>query len=90
MVSLKGIEVVNKLSLSKALYLNVGVEGKSIEMELDTGASITVMSKKEFTNTFQNVKLSSCNYNVKTVSGTKLDVVGQANVTVSFLDRSTG
>lgn len=60
------------------------VNGVSLDMELDTGAAVSVISEKTFNANFSNVKLESSDVMLKTYTGEKLKPVGMARVNVEY------
>ena len=53
------------------------VNNKNIEFEIDTGASLTIISEELFNESFKNTGLHSSNIILKTYSGEKLNVMGK-------------
>ena len=53
-------------------------------MELDTGASLTIMSENTLKQKLPNVKLQPSTVILKTYSGELLKVLGQAQVKVTY------
>lgn len=52
------------------------VDGKSLTMELDTGAAITIVSEKQYKDLFPHLPLKESQVLLKTYSGEQLSVVG--------------
>ena len=53
-------------------------------MELDTGASLTIMSESTLKQKLPNLKLQASTVMLKTYSGEQLKVLGQAQVKVTY------
>lgn len=68
-------EIVASLVSSPA-FLNVVINGRMVEMEIDTGASISVMSKVYYDKYFKYIKLQKSDVRVKTVTGDDMKLLG--------------
>ncbi|XP_037518699.1 uncharacterized protein K02A2.6-like [Rhipicephalus sanguineus] len=67
--------------------LTVEVCGRPISMELDTGASVSVMAGKLFKRTFPGVAVEASGVMLRSYSGELSQVQGQAQVSVRFGNR---
>ncbi|XP_037509161.2 uncharacterized protein LOC119385864, partial [Rhipicephalus sanguineus] len=67
--------------------LTVEVCGRPISMELDTGASVSVMAGKLFKRTFPGVAVEASGVMLRSYSGELSQVEGQAQVSVRFGNR---
>ncbi|XP_049268953.1 uncharacterized protein K02A2.6-like [Rhipicephalus sanguineus] len=67
--------------------LTVEVCGRPISMELDTGASLSVMAGKLFKRTFPGVAVEASGVMLRSYSGELSQVQGQAQVSVRFGNR---
>ncbi|KAL3208763.1 hypothetical protein MRX96_038845 [Rhipicephalus microplus] len=67
--------------------LTVEVCGRPISMELDTGASVSVMAAKAFKRTFSGVPVEASGVMLRSYSGQLAQVEGQAQVSVRLGDR---
>lgn len=72
---------INKIS--NPCLVNVVIEGKCLEMEIDCGASVSVMSKRRYLSKFDN-PLHSYSEPLMVVNGSKLKIEGEATVSVKF------
>ena len=61
---------------AKAIILEPLVEGKHLQMELDTGASVSVIPQKFWEEKFSEVKLETSTMVLKTYTGEALQVLG--------------
>ena len=68
--------------------VDVHIDAKPISMQVDTGASVTVLSKVTYSS-FWPVPptLQNCNSNLTTYSGEKISVLGKIAVHVSYKDQ---
>lgn len=67
------IKVISTISSPQgACIVNVDVNKQSIQMEVDTGACTTIISKDEFQEKFREVQLNESNQNLITFSGQKI------------------
>lgn len=67
----------------KEINVNLLVDNKPLKMELDTGASVTLMSEKEYRQKFDG-KLSKTSIVLRTYTGQILPVIGEKSVTVTY------
>lgn len=74
---------VNGESVCGAKNVELMVGGKLIEMEVDTGACMTIMSKVKYLNLFENCKLEPIQTNLTSVTGNPLKCIGQMLINVS-------
>lgn len=58
--------------------LNVEVCGQPISMEVDTGASVSVMARKHFKRTFPRVSMEASGILLRSYSGQLAQAEGQA------------
>ena len=64
--------------------IKLTIEGKCLHMDVDTGASISIVSDKIYKQHFAHVPYEACQLKLKTYSGHKLNVMGSANVKVNY------
>ena len=74
-----------KPTMSKAgIMLDLAVEGSPLQMELDTGASVSIVSEKTWKALPQAPNLQRSPIKLKTYTGQELRVLGQATVQVQY------
>ena len=83
--NLKTINSVN--NTNEPALVEVQVEGTNLEMEVDTGACVSIISKGEYLSKFHKIKLVDFSNSLKTVSGQSLEAIGKIQLRVSL--RST-
>ena len=64
------------------------VDNVLLEMELDTGAAITIISEVKYKEHFSETKLRESSTLLKTYSGERLKVVGEIEVNVEYENQS--
>ena len=65
------------------------INTKAVRFQLDTGAALTVMNKKDFSAiASENVQLSPCTKNLRTYTGDKVPVIGESIVDVQYNHQS--
>ena len=69
---------------AKPLVVDVLVEGVDIPMEIDTGASVSIVSEKTFKTHWPSLTLSRSSVKLKTYSGVLLEVLGSRDVKVKY------
>ena len=62
----------------------VKVNGKDYSMELDTGASVSIMSEEDWKKRFPTAPLQRSQVKLRTYTGEALDIVGQAHVQIAY------
>ena len=83
------IHTIYKMNKTKtdAIIVNPKLNGISIPMEVDTGASLSVVSKSVFDNLQQGdkqLKLEESNVTFKTYTGESIKAVGKVKITVEY------
>ena len=76
-----------KLELST--LVPVKVNGENISMELDTGASVSIMTEEAWRRRFPKVPLEESQIKFKTYTGEALEIIGQALVEETYQDKTT-
>ncbi len=76
------------MSRDDSFVAEVMVDGKSVQMEVDSGASLSVMSEGEFRQKFGESVLERTNIVLSTYSGEKMKPVGCFDVDVEYKGRS--
>ena len=66
------------------LVLNVKLAGKPVSMELDTGATVSLISEQAYESQLQECFLKCSEVKLRTYSGEALPVIGELDVTVSY------
>ena len=81
------VDVVRKVP---EIMVKVLINGTRVKMELDTGASVTLMSKSQFDSSelASQTKLKKSDMVLTTITGQKLNVVGQTSVEVRYKAQS--
>lgn len=69
-------------SVNKPIILEVVLDGRPLQMELDTGAAVSLVSEATYKQLFADTPLSETSTTLKTYSGEPLRVVGQREVEV--------
>lgn len=67
---------------TKPLHVKVLVNGKELTMEVDTGASISLVTKETFDNLWQRRKLEKSSIKLQTYTGEYIKVAGSTEVQV--------
>ena len=72
----------------KPFMLDVVLDGRPLQMELDTGAVVSLVSEKTYQTLFPDTPMQTSTVSLKTYSGEPLKVVGQREVEV-YAERQT-
>ena len=73
---------------NNVIQLTVYIEGKPVLMELDTGASVSILSSSTWTKLFPGRDLKRTNTVLKTFSGEQIQPIGCADVNVLYRSQS--
>ena len=79
---------INSPSKSKPYRVNVTINEKPIAMEIDTGASITLVSERTFRDHWPQSKLAPSRITLRSYSGESIPVVGSVDVIVEYDNQS--
>ena len=74
-------------SPGQPIMVSLDVEGRELEMELDTGAAFSVISEDTYTRKFADLQLRKSTVLLKTYTNEQIAVVGQLNVHVTYGDQ---
>ena len=67
-----------------SIMVELKINNEEVVVELDTGASLTIMSENTLKQKLPNIQLQSSEVILKTYSGEQLKVLGQAQVKVTY------
>ncbi|XP_062550332.1 uncharacterized protein LOC134215065 [Armigeres subalbatus] len=67
---------------SEPCIVKVSVEGVELNMEIDCGAAVTVISLAVYRTYFSHIKVSKCNSRLMVVDGQQLSIFGEISVKV--------
>lgn len=83
-----GLNVINSIGCSEPAIWTLLVEGQQLEMEVDTGAVASIVSKGEFEEKFKgHCLLTNCTNNFVSVTGQSIKVLGSIEVETVFAER---
>lgn len=80
---------VPAVGASQPYYVTLSVAGQKLRMEIDTGASLSLVSEETYTKLWPNKRLLPTSVKLNTYSGEKLPVVGQMQAQVHHDNQST-
>jgi hypothetical protein len=72
---------------SKPIFVDLQINDKTLQMELDTGAAFTIISERTRKTVFPELPLLKCPIRLKTYTDERIAVLGQLNVHVSYGDQ---
>jgi len=73
---------------SAAIYVQLQVAGKTLRMEVDTGAAVSVISEKMVKELWPHAQLHPSTVELKTYTGEHLQVVGELVVDAQYEEQS--
>ena len=78
----------NTVENQKPVVVSVSLEGVDCEMHVDTGATVSLVSRAFYRERFPRVPLENTHIELKAYAGHKIPVCGQINVSVSYQGQS--
>ncbi len=76
--------VVDSQKRCNELIVPVLIDGKSVDLELDTGASVTIIPNQVWSDILAAKSLRQTDVRLKSYSGHEIPVLGEAKVQVSY------
>lgn len=67
-----------------AYFVSVGIDGKQVKMQVDTGAAVSVMSKSEFRKMFPHKQCQKTNVRLTAYNGSSIPIRGRVQVRVTY------
>ena len=80
-IELNDLFTISTISSNKPLVTELFINEKSINFQIDTGASLTVMSRKIFEDHF-DIPLAKTDKTLKTYTGESVNIIGEVQVNV--------
>ena len=71
----------------KEFIVPVTINGKTVDMELDTGASVTIIPKSMWTDVLASKPVERTDIKLRSYSGHEISVIGEARVQVANRDQ---
>jgi len=75
---------VNSVAKDDVIWVTPTVEGVPLNMELETGSAVTIISKADYKHKFCNMKLRDTELRLRTYTGEKIKPLGVLIVTVEI------
>ena len=72
---------------SHPIMVDLFINDRKVNMEVDTGAAVTVMSEEQHKKLFPRTKLQPCSLLLKTYTGEAMSVAGQIPAQVRYGDQ---
>lgn len=72
------------LKVNDPVFVIASINGKSFQMEIDTGSAVTVLSEQKYLEHFNHLPLEKCNKKLSVVNGDRLNILGYISVNVSL------
>ncbi|KAL9961633.1 hypothetical protein ACROYT_G030616 [Oculina patagonica] len=73
----------------KEFIVPVAIDGKTVDMELDTGASVTIIPQSVWTDVLASKPVDRTDVKLRSYSGHEIPVIGEAKVQVTYRDQET-
>ena len=78
---------ISEEKLEPSIMIPGKVNGEECSMELDTGASVSIMSEEAWRKRFPTAPLEESQIKLRTYTGEAIVIIGQANVQVTYQDQ---
>ena len=75
---------IHKIYPTKPLRVTLGIQGSTINFEIDTGSGITLISEREYCMHFQSMPLAGTKIKVRTYANEPLKVLGKLLIDFSY------
>ncbi|XP_058880316.1 uncharacterized protein K02A2.6-like [Acipenser ruthenus] len=72
----------------KGIMVKMYLDNKNVDMQLDTGAAVSIVSETLYRKTLSHLPLGKTNMRLITYSGGKIPLLGQVRVPVKYEDQS--
>ena len=73
-------DLLRKTRENKPMLITVAMEGKGLEMEVDTGAAVSILPYREYERSFNHLALKPSRVKLKTYSGERITPKGELTV----------
>ena len=83
-IPLLNIQAVKPMLSKPGIMLDITVDARPLQMELDTGASVSIISERTWSTALGSPSLTKSDIRLKTYTGQNLKVVGQKIATVRY------
>ena len=74
---------------SQPILIPVDLNGKSLQMELDTGATVSIMSQQKFASLSPSTQIPRSKVTLQTYTGEPMKVLGEVPVQVTYQQQPT-
>ena len=81
------VDLLRKTRENKPMLIKVTMEGKGLEMEVDTGAAVSILPYREYERSFSHLALKPSRVKLKTYSGERITPKGELTVDVKIKGR---
>ena len=81
------VDLLRKTRENKPMPITVAMEGKGLEMEVDTGAAVSILPYREYERSFNHLALKPSRVKLKTYSGERITPKGELTVDVKIKGR---
>ena len=78
---------IRTLPSGKEFIVPVAIDGKTVDMELDTGASVTIIPKSIWTDVLVSKPVEHTDMKLRSYSGHEIPVIREARVQVAYRDQ---
>ena len=78
------INLLRKSRRNKPMLITVAMEGTGIDMEVDTGAAVSILPYKDYKRSFKHLTLKPSRAKLRTYSGEQITPKGELTVDVEI------
>nr|CAI5818757.1 unnamed protein product [Callosobruchus analis] len=86
-VDIYDVDAAEKSAMRAKFFCRIAVEGVRIKFELDSGAAVTIMGKKDFDTYLPRLTIHPTDISLISYTQTPLDLVGYSNVNVTYKNK---
>ncbi|XP_072141807.1 uncharacterized protein [Dermacentor andersoni] len=78
-------ELYHVINANQSSYeVSVEIEGRKLNMQIDTGAAVTIVPEQVYLSEFPHVKCEPCKMSLRTYTGEQMQLKGQCDVVVKY------
>ena len=81
------VDLLRKTRENKPMLITVAMEGKGLEMEVDTGAAVSILPYREYERSFNHLALKPSRVKLKTYSGERITPKGELTMDAKIKGR---
>lgn len=78
------MSITSGLQVNEPVFIVANINGKGIQMEIDSGSTVSVISEQKYLENFKRSSLLPCDRKLSVVNGARLSILGYIVVSVTL------